>query len=198
MDVNKADIKLVIGLGNPGKDYEKTYHNVGFLFVDSETKKSGSKWGKAKTFEYCKINGKTFTKTSVFMNESGKAVAEATKYFRLKPKQILVVHDDADIKLGKYKLQFDRSSAGHKGVESIIHTLKTQKFWRLRIGIGNTKMGLLAKLRGRTLRQGFGGELSRTAQSKIKAGDLVLKKISAEDLKKLNNLFEKTLLEIFH
>ena len=183
MEVNKANIKLIIGLGNPDKEYEKTFHNVGFLFANFLNEKTGWQREKGKKFEYFK-NGKVVViKSSVFMNESGKAVLEAVKYFSagnaVKPEQILIIHDDADIELGKYKLQFDRSSAGHKGIESVIKTLKTQKFWRLRIGIGGVKTGLFAKLRGR-----------------IKAGDLVLKKISNEDLKKINSVFEKSASEI--
>jgi len=185
MEVNKADIKLVIGLGNPGEEYENTCHNSGALFVGYLAKNSGLKWQTAKNFQYAKFGGKIIARANVFMNESGKAVAEATKYFsskggKIKPDQILIAHDDSDIELGKYKLQFNRSSAGHKGVGSIIKALKTQKFWRLRIGIGTLKTGLLAKLRGRK-----------------KAGDLVLKKISNEDRKKLNDVFEKTSKEVF-
>ena len=181
----KHGFKLIIGLGNPDKEYEKTFHNVGFLFADFLNEKARSEWKKSKKFEYFKDGKVVIIKSSVFMNESGKAVSEAVKYFSQKSaaesEQILIVHDDADIELGKYKLQFNRSSAGHKGVESIIHTLKTQKFWRLRIGISGAKTGLLAKLKG-----------------KKKAGDLVLKKIPNEDLKKLDGVFEKSSREIFH
>ena len=181
----RCGVKLIIGLGNPDKEYEKTFHNVGFLFADFLNNKTGVQWKRSKNFEYFKEGEVVIIKSSVFMNESGKAVSEAIKYFSqksaIRPEQILIIHDDADIELGKYKLQFNRSSAGHKGVESIIHALKTQKFWRLRIGINGTKTGLLVKLRGRK-----------------KAGDLVLRKISNEDLKKISSVFEKASREIFH
>jgi len=135
----KPRFKLIIGLGNPDKKYEKTFHNVGSLFADFLSEKTRSEWEKSKKFKYFKNGHAIVIKSSVFMNESGKAVLEAIKYFstesNIKPEQILIVHDDTDIELGKYKLQFNRSSAGHKGVKSIIDTLKTQKFWRLRIGI---------------------------------------------------------------
>ncbi len=189
----KPRFKLIIGLGNPSKEYEKTFHNVGSLFADFLNEKTGRQWEKSKKFEYFKNDKVIVIKSSVFMNESGKAVLEAVKYFSagnaVKPEQILIIHDDADIELGKYKLQFNRSSAGHKGVESVIHALKTQKFWRLRIGISGSKTGLLAKLRSRTLRQ---------TQRKIKAGDLVLKKISNEDLKKINSVFEQIIEVVLH
>jgi len=89
------------------------------------------------------------------MNESGKAVKEAVKYFRAKPEEILIIHDDSDIELGKYKISFGRGSAGHQGVESIIKSLGTKNFWRLRIGIRRTK--------------------------RKKAGEFVLKKITPAD-----------------
>ncbi len=184
MEVNKADIKLIIGLGNPDKKYENSFHNAGFLFINHLAEKSGLEWKKSKNFEYFKVGGKILVKTTEFMNESGKAVSEAVKYFSLgnaiKPEHILIVHDDSDIELGKYKLQFNRSSAGHKGVESIINALKTQKFWRLRIGIGGIKTGLLARLRSRRM-----------------AGDLVLKKISPAELKKMGGIFQDAANIIF-
>ena len=196
MEVNRP--KLIAGLGNPSKKYETTYHNAGFLFVDYLAKKYDLNWKKTKSFEYIKTSGKIIIKTSVFMNESGKAVIEATKYFsskggsasggKLKPEQIIVAHDDSDIELGKYKLQFDRSSAGHKGVESVIKTLKTQKFWRLRIGIGK----FISADRNSDARRGRSSDINR----RRKAGDLVLKKISTEDLKKLNGVFEKAVSEV--
>ena len=113
--------KLIIGLGNPSTGsgrvpdkYENTYHNVGHLFVDF--------LGKG-------------TKSDVFMNQSGKFVKEALKKHKIKPENLLVVHDDSDIELGCYKLSFGRNSAGHRGVQNIIDQLKTKNFWRLRIGI---------------------------------------------------------------
>ena len=107
MEVNKADIKLIIGLGNPGEEYENTYHNSGALFVEYLAKNSGLRWQAAKNFRYAKFEGKIIARANVFMNESGKVVAEAIKYFsskdgRIKPDQILTAHDDSDIKLGKY------------------------------------------------------------------------------------------------
>ena len=123
-------IKLIIGIGNPGKKYERTRHNAGFLFIDE--------------LERLKIKI-TLAKSQSFMNESGRAVVDLIKFYhptgdlpkgdKIKPENILIVHDDIDILWGNYKFSFGRSSAGHKGVESIIKSLKTKNFWRLRIGI---------------------------------------------------------------
>src|SRR3989338_6398752 len=129
MEINT---RLIIGLGNPGKKYEKTYHNAGFLFIDYLTDSQQPNRPIAKLL-----------KSDVFMNQSGNFVKTAFKKFsvksgKIKPEELLIAHDDSDIELGKYKISFGRSSAGHKGVESIIKTLKTKNFWRLRIGIGKT------------------------------------------------------------
>ena len=158
-------IKLIFGLGNPGKDYANTYHNAGDLFVKFLEEKSG------EDFPIALIQA---SKSGLFMNEIGKEVIKQTKYLKTKPIEILVAHDDVDIALGKYKLSFAKSSAGHKGVESIIKHLKTENFWRLRIGI--------AKKDAR--------------DKKIKAEKFVLKKISKEDLSKIEKAFEEALKEI--
>ncbi len=148
---NKTNFKLIIGLGNPDEQYQNTFHNAGYITADYFIKKLNGKSAKEedwetgpKNFIFLKTNGIIFAKPAVYMNESGKAVAEAIKYFsgflkKLKPDQILVIHDDIDIELGNFKLSFNKNSAGHKGVESIIKALKTKEFWRLRIGIGRKK-----------------------------------------------------------
>ncbi len=125
----KSQIKMIIGLGNPGKNYENTYHNAGFSFLDYLNRAPGT-WHLA--------SGKIL-KSDQFMNESGAFVKKALEKRGVKPENLLVVHDDSDIELGKYKLAFDRGAAGHHGIESIVKTLGTQKFWRLRIGIRNPK-----------------------------------------------------------
>ena len=118
--VNPREIKLIIGLGNPGKEYEKTYHNVGFLAIDF----------LAKNLPIAKL-----VKSGSYMNQSGLFVAKASKKYGAKSDQIMIIHDDADIELGKYKISFGRGSAGHRGIDSIIKSLGTKNFWRLRIGI---------------------------------------------------------------
>src|SRR3989344_1057370 len=135
MQKNYPKFKLVMGLGNPDKKYEKTYHNAGFIFIDGLTKKEKAGWEKIKTFEFCKLDGVIFAKTLVYMNSSGMAAKEALSYFKLKPEAMLVIHDDSDIYIGSYKLVHGRGAGGHHGVESIIESLGTKNFWRLRIGV---------------------------------------------------------------
>jgi len=144
-------IKLIIGLGNPDKKYEDTYHNVGHLFVDY-------------------LAGEAM-KSDEFMNESGKYVAKMVKKFGVKPQELLIVHDDSDIEIGRYKLTPPgHGAAGHHGIESIHQHLKTNDFWRLRIGIRP--------------KQAEGKE-------RMKALDFVLKKISPADKKILGKTFEE-------
>ncbi len=172
----KIKAYFIIGLGNPGSQYASTYHNAGYLALDhlmktaTETMTFAQK-GKQKNFEFFKfINDRNliFIKPLIFMNESGGAVTASIKYFKIKPEEILVIHDDSDIELGKLKLSFGRGAAGHHGIESIIKSLKTKKFSRLRIGI----------------------RIKETEKnSRKEAGEMVLKKISPSDKSILDGLF---------
>lgn len=112
---------LIVGLGNPGKKYEKTRHNVGFRVVDE--------LAKQKTREFI------IAKPQTFMNNSGKAIKALLNFYKTEPENLWVIHDDIDLPLGKFKISKGRGSAGHKGVQSIINELKTKDFWRVRIGI---------------------------------------------------------------
>ena len=123
---------LLVGLGNPGKKYEHTRHNAGFLFIDALENNLKNMSLRDISRREKKI---ILAKTQVFMNKSGAAVLSLIKFYKVKPENVLIVHDDIDILWGKFKFSFGRSAAGHKGVESIIKTLKTKNFWRLRIGI---------------------------------------------------------------
>ena len=142
-------IELIVGLGNPGEKYKNTRHNLGFLFIDrlaKQLKAPDLKYEKQTLSETSessyKIKARSYklvlAKPQAFMNKSGSAVLLLAKRFRTKSENILIVHDDIDILWGKFKFSFGRSSAGHKGVESIIKALKTKNFWRLRIGIQPT------------------------------------------------------------
>lgn len=112
---------LIVGLGNPGKKYEKTRHNVGFLAVDELAKT------KTRCFK--------LAKPQTFMNRSGRAVKALVRFYNVKPDNLWIIHDDIDLSLGKIKISKGRGSAGHRGVQSIIDELKTKDFWRVRIGI---------------------------------------------------------------
>lgn len=132
---------LIIGLGNPGKEYSETYHNAGRIVVETWKKNAGLRdfllEKKLESLVSEKKIGKHLAIAALpetFMNKSGRAVTALTKKYRPKPDTIIVVHDDADIQLGKIKIVEGRHSAGHKGVESVTRALKTRDFIRIRIG----------------------------------------------------------------
>ena len=140
-------MKLIVGLGNPGKQYEKTRHNVGFATLDNlhdELKSHGAgPWELSRKFnaEICGTNYEgerlILVKPMTFMNESGLSVHLLAHYYKILPADIIIVHDDKDLNLGIVKTQFDRGHAGHNGIRSIIEHLNSQKFHRIRIGIAN-------------------------------------------------------------
>ncbi len=151
------DTKLVIGLGNPDPEYALTYHNVGHLFVNALMAAHPTTERKMLT-------------TDAYMNESGACVVQALKKYKLKPAELLVAHDDADIPIGSYKISFGRNAGGHRGVQNIIDHLRTNGFWRLRVGIR-----------------------PRAERKRQKAEDLVLKKISPMDKKKIEAVFKQAI-----
>ena len=132
--------KLIAGLGNSGARYRHTYHNVGALALEA-VEKNFEELGLSKT--------PYLLKPQDFMNDSGGSIQEALKKYCLKPEDLLVIHDDSDIPLGKYKYSFGKNSGGHKGIESVARALKTKKFWRVRIGVSaSTASGVIRKPQG--------------------------------------------------
>jgi PTH1 family peptidyl-tRNA hydrolase len=131
--------KLIIGLGNPGREYHRTYHNLGQSFIDYLAGREKTKFKKTNNFLVLKKGRFYLIKPQVFVNESGRAVKQILRHFRAGKGEMIIAHDDADIALGQFKLTFGRGSAGHKGIEDIIRTLNTKDFWRLRFGIRKNK-----------------------------------------------------------
>ena len=135
-------MKLVIGLGNPGPQYERTRHNAGFRIVDKLAAKFGWKWAERRsravlasgTIGSEKV---VLAKPLTFMNLSGESVAELAHWYKVQPKDILVIYDELDLPVGKVRLRSQGSAAGHNGLESIIRYLHTDQFPRLRVGIGH-------------------------------------------------------------
>lgn len=132
-------IKLIVGLGNPGRQYEKTRHNAGFWFVDGLP---GQAWVKESRFcaevSAVQIAGRSIVllKPDTFMNRSGMAVGKLARYYRIQPEEILVVHDELDLKVGEVRLKKDGGHAGHNGLRDVIANLASRDFVRLRLGIG--------------------------------------------------------------
>ena len=117
-------MKLIIGLGNPGIDYAETRHNVGYKVIDELLKNKSIKNTLAR-------------KTNVFMNQSGKFVESQTSKYQTKEEDLYIVHDDLDIPLGDYKIQFGKGPKDHNGLKSIDDALGTGEYWHVRIGIDN-------------------------------------------------------------
>ncbi len=180
-------IKLIAGLGNPGEEYAETYHNVGIIALE-ETIKNLKDGAAPKKFRDIFINhksgGKIFLKPLCFMNESGGTLKTALKHFGIKPEDLLVIHDDSDIEIGNFKLSFGRNSGGHKGVESIIKSLRTKNFWRFRIGIRPKMPPSKAVL--------------PTLTRRTKAEEFVLKRMSDHDKKIFLPVFKKIAEKIYN
>lgn len=131
-------MKLVVGLGNPGRRYERTRHNVGFMVLDSLAKDLGIKFkeNKARKVIFSKTDAIELLKPQTFMNNSGVALPAIAQKHNVAPADILIISDDIDMELGKLRYREDGSSGGHRGLQSIIDHLGTDKFPRLKIGIG--------------------------------------------------------------
>ncbi|MGP3255378.1 aminoacyl-tRNA hydrolase [Lactobacillus gasseri] len=133
-------MKLIAGLGNPGKKYDQTKHNTGFMALDHYLSKNNLDLDKDK-FEGLwtkqKVNGEDviFLEPQTFMNDSGKSIAQVANFFNIAPEDILVIHDDMDMPIGKIRIRANGKSGGHNGIKSIMACLGTNNFNRLKIGI---------------------------------------------------------------
>ena len=129
---------VVIGLGNPGKKYEATWHNLGFLVLDGLT---GGKFKKSAKFQAeVSVEKNILAKPLTFMNNSGIAVNSLMKFYKIPPTDLIVVHDDLDLPLGKIRIVSESSAGGHNGVASIIQQIGTKKFVRIKIGIKTARL----------------------------------------------------------
>lgn len=139
---------LIVGLGNPDKKYEETRHNIGFMVLDLYCKKHDIRletndffalYTKTKTYDKEVI----FAKPMTYMNNSGIAVFELVKFYKIKPENILIIHDDLDLEVGEIRLKPKGSSGGHNGLKSIFSNLQTENIKRIKIGIGKPKFNTI-------------------------------------------------------
>ena len=164
-------MKLIVGLGNPGKEYTNTRHNVGFNFLDYylDYKNINDTWSKKFDGLYIQsnLNGEKviFLKPQTYMNLSGNSVRKTMDYFNIEVDDILIISDDLDLSIGNFKLRPNGSSGGHNGLKSIESNIGTDNYKRLKIGISNDK--------------------------DIDTKDYVLSNISKEDKDILNNLYKE-------
>jgi PTH1 family peptidyl-tRNA hydrolase len=136
---------LVAGLGNPGRDYADTRHNVGFMVADELVRRHGGSW-RAKfsgDLAEMRLDGLRLAllKPQTYMNESGRSVGSAVRFFKVEPEALLVVHDEVDLEPGRLQARLGGGLAGHNGLRSVAQQLGTGDFGRLRIGVGRPERG---------------------------------------------------------
>jgi PTH1 family peptidyl-tRNA hydrolase len=134
-------MKIIVGLGNIGKEYEKTRHNVGFMFLDFYLGQVMFKEKKLGLYYEKNVNGEKviFLKPTTYMNDSGLAIRSFLDYYKIDIEDLLVIYDDMDFDVGSFKIKKSGSAAGHNGIKSIIRHLGTENFKRIRIGISREK-----------------------------------------------------------
>nr|SPS04962.1 peptidyl-tRNA hydrolase [Candidatus Nitrotoga fabula] len=138
-----SEIRLIVGLGNPGREYDFTRHNAGFWWVDALAQQHSWSFRAENKFHGLVARGRLeghelfLLKPQTFMNVSGRAVGALAQFYQIEPGQILVVHDELDLPPGGIKLKFGGGHGGHNGLNDIFSHLGTREFWRLRIGIGH-------------------------------------------------------------
>ena len=162
-------MKLIVGLGNPGKEYINTRHNIGFLMIDNileQLKISNGKEKMGGKYYETNINGEKviFLKPFEYINLSGNVISRFMNFYKIDVEDLLVIHDDLDLEIGKFKIREKGGSAGHNGLKNIESNLKTKEYHRIKIGISNNK--------------------------NIDTKDYVLGKLSKEEQNKLNEIFK--------
>lgn len=170
-------MKMIVGLGNPGKEYENTRHNIGFMVIDHYAKSKNVNFKEKFNGMYAKIAYQNETvillKPLSYMNLSGTIVKKYLNYYNIDYQDILIIQDDLDMPVGKIKLKYKGSCGGHNGIRNIIDNLKTEEFKRFKIGIDK--------------------------DNDISTKDYVLGKFSQEDMEKINKIlsFSNEILDSF-
>lgn len=136
---------LVVGLGNPGREYERTRHNAGWLVLDELARRLGAAWRGKFSGKLAEVrlddDRLALLKPETFMNDSGRSVAAAARFFKVEPESLLIVHDDVDLEPGRLQARAGGGLAGHNGLRSLAQSLGSQDFLRLRIGVGRPGRG---------------------------------------------------------
>src|SRR5437764_1417999 len=136
---------LVVGLGNPGREHERDRHNVGWMVVDELAQRLDGRWRAKFSGQLAEVRldglRLALLKPETFMNDSGRSVAAASRFFKVEPESMLVVHDDVDLEAGRLQARAGGGLAGHNGLRSLAQSLGTQDFLRLRIGVGRPGRG---------------------------------------------------------
>lgn len=165
---------LIVGLGNPGEDYEKTRHNAGFLFVNKLAGKDKFETDRKMEANVLKRGELILAKPNTFMNDSGRAVRKIMDFYKLGIENVVIVHDDLDIAFGEYKIQKEVGPKVHNGLKSVEQCLGRKDFLRVRIGIDNREPGI-----------GYGT-----------GADYVLSKLNKEEMKELDDVIGEMIKEL--
>lgn len=202
-------MKLIVGLGNPGEKYEKTRHNLGFMVIEKFLKDfepvRKTVWENQNKFksdivqiewqpQHGNLEKVILAKPKTYMNNSGMAIRLISDFFKITPSDIWIVNDDIDLPLGAMKIRFGGASAGHHGVDSVMSSLGTDKFWRFRMGIGmeNGKLKIenrkLKNVEDYVLKNFVGGERGKLKEL-IKRGAKAIVMALEEGIERAMNRF---------
>ena len=181
---------LIVGLGNPGKEYDGTRHNIGFEAIDYLSKKYNIDVNRTKfkgVFGEGFINNKkvVLLKPSTYMNLSGESIREAINFYKLENEEVLVIYDDISLEVGKLRIREKGSAGGHNGIKSIIANMSTDVFPRIKIGVGQPKGDLVSHVLGKFNQEEI-NDLNEVIESSSEAVEIIIKDGTKEAMNKLN------------
>lgn len=182
---------MIVGLGNPGEEYQDTRHNLGFMVADALAREVGARALSWQSFSngtalLAKAADVLLVKPQTYMNESGRAVAAVSEFYKIPPKDMWVVHDDIDLPLGKIRIRAGGRSGGHNGVESLIAHLKTDAFLRFRLGVGRGAHRSVVEFVLSRFQQGEAGEMRKLIKHGVDAVRLALEKGTDRAMNRFN------------
>lgn len=181
---------LIVGLGNPGKEYDKTRHNIGFECIDYLSNKYNIELNRIKfkgIYGEGFINNKKviLLKPTTFMNLSGESIREVVNFYKLNPEEVIVIYDDISLEVGRIRIREKGSAGGHNGIKSIIQNLSTDVFPRIKVGVGQPKGDLVSHVLGR-----FSKEeeeiLKESVEASTKAIEIIVREDTKEAMNRLN------------
>lgn len=181
---------LIVGLGNPGKEYDNTRHNIGFETIDYISNKYNIEINRKKFKGVCGegfINNTKviLLKPSTYMNLSGESVAEAVKFYKLEKEEVIIIYDDISLEVGRLRIREKGSAGGHNGIKSIISHLASDVFPRIKIGVGQPKGGLVSHVLGKFNKEEI--EVLKEVVEAVSVGvETIIKDSAKEAMNKLN------------